>query len=132
MGKIPDKFTVTAFDAMVLYYNTMRAAQLGWTDADRSMQQFISKAKEKAIEIPREELEAMLAACVYNSEAKEGGNYFWHPMRKLLKGFIQELMRHRSTERFYYDTYYNYFTKMKRANTAETGGALIPSNKEDQ
>lgn len=126
MGKIPDKFAVTVFDAMVLYFNTMRAAQLGWTDADRSLQQFIKEAKKRAVEVKREELEAMIAACVFNSETKEA-NYFWHPMRKPLKGFIQELMRHKETEQFYYDTYYNYFTEMQRANVADTGGAVIPS-----
>lgn len=107
------QFTVTLFDAMVLYFNVMRASQLGWNDADKGLQQFIKEAKTNAITIKREELESMLAACVQNSEAREA-NYFWHPTKKTLKGFIKELMRHQSTEQFYYDTYYNYFTNVKR------------------
>jgi len=108
---LPEEFAVTIFDAMILYYNTMRATQLGgWTDADQSIASFIRKAKKHAIQIKRADLEAMLACCVQNAELRSEDGYFWHPTRKGLKGFIQELARHKSTEKFYYDTYYNFFT----------------------
>lgn len=127
-SRLPDSFPVTLFDAMILYFNTMRAAQLGWNDADRSLSQFIKEAKRRAIDISRADLEAMIAACVQNSEVKEA-DYFWHPKGKKLKGFIQELMRHKATEQFYYDTYYNFFTNVSR-DMKETGGLII-SNKEE-
>lgn len=109
--QLPDTFAITVFDAMVLYYNTMRASQLGWTDADKGIEQFIRDAKQQAIQIKRGELEAMLASCIQNSEA-DNVDYFWHPLRRGVKAFIKDLTRHKSDEVFY-NTFYNYFTTVK-------------------
>ena len=109
---VPEAFNVTLFDAMVLYFNTMRAKQLGWGDADLSVQDFIQDAKRFAIKIKRKDLEAMIWACVQNAEARQS-KFFWHPLDKSLGTFIKELMRHQSDKQFYYDMYYNFFKQTK-------------------
>ncbi len=116
---VPDSFQVTLFDAMILYFNTMRAKQLGWSDADLTVKEFVEEAKRYAIKIDRKDLESMLYACVQNAETRKT-KYFWHPFDKDLGTFVKELMRHHSTKQFYYDIYYSFFKEAKGRSTPAT------------
>lgn len=109
---IPERFAVTLFDAMVLYYNVMRANETnGWANGDKTLDAFVKEAKLKAIQIPRQDLEDMLHACVMNDE--QGPEAFWHPLKKPLRSFVTSLMRHQSTGAFFYNTYFNFFTEYR-------------------
>lgn len=121
--KIPEYFQVTIFDAMILYFNTMRASQLGWSDADLTTREFVEEAKNRAIRISRANLESMISSCVLNAEARPS-KFFWHPFDKSVAIFIKELMRHKNDKQFYYDMYYNFLTTSKgkdRLSSLESG-----------
>jgi hypothetical protein len=101
-------FAITLYDLAILYYNQQRASQLGWLDADMSKAEFIRRAKEKAIQVPKEELEKLLHACIVNEgDTPKKGSLFWHPAGMSARGFINSLIRHDADKSFYFDTYYS-------------------------
>lgn len=108
---LPEEFSVSVFDLIILYTNVLRAKDMpdiGYENLDESFSSFIKRLKSERLNIKRSDLEAALWAAGSLDDSKT----FWHPLRVPFKKFLGAIMRHKQLQ-FYFDRIYYRFVKTK-------------------
>lgn len=104
---VPAEFHITLLDLLILYTNSL-SYEGEWLDVDKPRNQFLAECTTRIVKVTRQDLESMLYSCVANSE----NGKFWHPDKRTVKHFVGQIIGNQERKDFYYDTYYNFFTKL--------------------
>lgn len=107
--KIPKRFSITLFAAMVLYFNLYRARKsVGYSDPEHRFADLDKMLKNTKISLSRDEVESLL----WNSVILHEQNEFWHPEDVTIDEFIRQVVRW-VQHRVYFDKFYNFFRGLK-------------------